>query len=165
MDHSFVWCWNLDTSKSRSEITWKFWNVLEKDGVDKLDWLCENEVLQNVKEKRNTLHTIKWWQTNWIGHILHSRCLLKHIIEGKVEGAGGGRRCEQVLDDLKKMKWCWELKEEALRCTLWRTCRKMEYVSMMCTYVISSLDPKFSQSDSTMWNKSQKYKIHNAKTL
>jgi hypothetical protein len=23
---------------------------------------------------------------NWIGHILHSNCLLKHVIEGKIDG-------------------------------------------------------------------------------
>jgi len=23
---------------------------------------------------------------NWIGHILHNHCFLKHIIEGKIEG-------------------------------------------------------------------------------
>ena len=34
-EHSFLWCWNLDTSKSRSGIPGKFWNeVLEKDGED-----------------------------------------------------------------------------------------------------------------------------------
>jgi len=30
---AFVWCWNVDTSQSRSEIPGKFWNVLlKKDG-------------------------------------------------------------------------------------------------------------------------------------
>ena len=42
LEHNFVWCWNLDTSKSRSEIPGKFWNVvLEKDGEDQLDRSCE----------------------------------------------------------------------------------------------------------------------------
>jgi hypothetical protein len=41
IEHSFVWCWKLDTSESRSEIPGKFWNVvLEKDG-DQLDWSCK----------------------------------------------------------------------------------------------------------------------------
>jgi hypothetical protein len=36
-EHSFVWCWNLDTSKSRSETPREFLNVvLEKDRVDQL---------------------------------------------------------------------------------------------------------------------------------
>ena len=41
-EYGFVWCWNLDASGSRSEIPGKFWNVvLEKDGEDQLDRLCE----------------------------------------------------------------------------------------------------------------------------
>jgi hypothetical protein len=42
LEHSFVWCWNLDSSKGRSETPGKFWYVvLEKDGDDQLDQLCE----------------------------------------------------------------------------------------------------------------------------
>jgi hypothetical protein len=38
LEHSFVWCGNLDSSEIRSEVSGKFWNVvLEKDGEDKLD--------------------------------------------------------------------------------------------------------------------------------
>ena len=38
LERSFVWCWNLDTSESRSEITGKFCNVvLEKDEEDYVD--------------------------------------------------------------------------------------------------------------------------------
>jgi hypothetical protein len=29
---------------------------------------------------------IKEKKSNWIGHLLHRKCLLKHIIEGKIEG-------------------------------------------------------------------------------
>jgi hypothetical protein len=35
------------------------------------------EVLQRVKEDRNILHKIKWGKANWIGHILHTNCLMK----------------------------------------------------------------------------------------
>ena len=42
LDHSIVWCWNLDTSESRSEIPGKFWNVVpEKNAEDQLDWSRE----------------------------------------------------------------------------------------------------------------------------
>jgi hypothetical protein len=41
LKHSFVWCLNLDTPESSSEIRGKFRNVvLEKDGVQ-LDRSCE----------------------------------------------------------------------------------------------------------------------------
>jgi hypothetical protein len=40
-EYSSIWCWNLDTSGSKSETPGKFWNVvLEKDG-DQLDQACE----------------------------------------------------------------------------------------------------------------------------
>jgi hypothetical protein len=53
-------------------------------------------------------------------------CLLKHAIEGKLEGRIEmtrirGRRHKQLLDDLKEMRRYWKLKEEALDRTLWRT--------------------------------------------
>ena len=38
LEHTIIWCWNLDTSENRSQIVGKFWNVmLEKDGEDQLD--------------------------------------------------------------------------------------------------------------------------------
>jgi hypothetical protein len=56
-------------------------------GSHHMDWSCENdEVLYKVKEERSILHAVKRRKANWIGHILHTNCLLKHIFEGKIEG-------------------------------------------------------------------------------
>jgi hypothetical protein len=98
------------------------------------------DVLHRVKEERNILHTIKRRNANWIGHILHRNCLLKHVIEGKLEGriemtGRRGRRRKQLLDDLTEKRRYWNLKEEALDRyhmdnSLWkrlRTCRKTDY--------------------------------------
>jgi hypothetical protein len=59
---------------------------------------------------------------------LRRNCLLKHVIEGKLEGriemtGRRGRRHKQLLDDLKEKIRYWKLKEEALLVyfTLWRT--------------------------------------------
>jgi hypothetical protein len=84
------------------------------------------EVLHRVKEERNIVHTIKRRKANWIGHILCRNCLLKHVIEGKLERkmevmGRKGRRRKQLLDDLKEKRIYWKLKEEALDRTLWRT--------------------------------------------
>jgi hypothetical protein len=62
-----------------------------------------------VKEERNIVHTIKRRKANWIGHILRRNRLLKHVIEGKLEGriemtGRRGRRPKQLLDDLKEKK-------------------------------------------------------------
>jgi hypothetical protein len=85
-----------------------------------------NEVLHRVKEERNILRTIKRRKANRIGHILRRNCLLKHVIEGKLEGriemtGRRGRRRKQLLDDLKEKRSYLKLKEEALDRTLWRT--------------------------------------------
>jgi hypothetical protein len=50
------------------------------------DRVRNKEVLGRVKEERNIVYTIKGRKANWIGHILHRNCLLKHVIEGKLEG-------------------------------------------------------------------------------
>jgi hypothetical protein len=52
-------------------------------------------------------------------------CLLKHVIEGKIEEKvegvrRRGRRCKQLLDDVKEKRRYWKLKEEALDRTLRR---------------------------------------------
>ena len=46
---------------------------------------------------------------------LRMNCLLKHVIEGNVEGrievtGRRGRRCKQLLDDFKEKSGCWKLK-------------------------------------------------------
>jgi hypothetical protein len=74
------------------------------------------------KEERSILHTIERRKTNWIGYILRKNCLLKHVIGGKIEGRieVTGRH-KQLVDDLKEMRGCCTLKEEALAYTLWKT--------------------------------------------
>ena len=49
------------------------------------DRVRNEEVLQRVKEEKNIISTIKRRKANWIGHILRRNCLLKHVIEGKIE--------------------------------------------------------------------------------
>jgi len=62
--------------------------------------------VNGVKEERNVLHTVKRRKANWIGHILHRNCLLKRVIEGKVEGriltGTRRRRRKQLVHDLKE---------------------------------------------------------------
>jgi hypothetical protein len=79
---------------------------------------------------------------------LHKNCLLKHIIEGKIEETGRWERCKKLLDDLNEMRRYWKLKKEALDHTLWRTCigkrlwtcHKRDYVMMMNTVLTSQLN-------------------------
>jgi hypothetical protein len=82
------------------------------------------EVLQRIKGDRNVLQPIKRRKTNWIGHILRRNCLLKHGMEGKIEGGMEvkrrlERRHKQLLDELKEEKSYWNLKGEALGRSVW----------------------------------------------
>ena len=59
---------------------------------------------------------------NLVGHILRRNCRIKHAIEGKIEGMRRRAiRRKQLLNDLKENTRYWNLKEEELDRTLWRT--------------------------------------------
>ena len=77
-----------------------------------------SKVLHRVKD-RNIVHRVKRRNATWIGHNWRRNCLLKHVIEGKIEGRMEvtrvrGRRCKQ----LKKTGGYLKLKEEALDLTV-----------------------------------------------
>jgi hypothetical protein len=50
------------------------------------DHVRNEEVLLRVKEQGNILHEIlvSKPKANWIGHILRRNCLLREVIEGKI---------------------------------------------------------------------------------
>jgi hypothetical protein len=62
------------------------WRRMEK--LSSTDRVRNEEGLQRVEENRNILNTgtKKRRKAKWIGHILRSNCLLKYLIEGKLEG-------------------------------------------------------------------------------
>jgi hypothetical protein len=62
-----MWCWR------NIEIGWT-------------DRVRNEEVLERVKERRNILQTIKRRKANWFPYILCWKCLLQHVIEGKIDG-------------------------------------------------------------------------------
>jgi hypothetical protein len=112
-------------------VVWKYresfemlcWRRMEK--IVWTDRVRNMEVLHRVKEERNIIHTIKRRKAKLIGHILRGNCLLKHVIEGKIErqkwGGKQGRVSKQLLADRKETRGYGKLKEEPLDCTMWRT--------------------------------------------
>jgi hypothetical protein len=57
---------------------------------------------------------------------LRRNCLLKQVIERKIEGrievmGRRGRRCKKLLVDIKETRGYWKFKEEALDRVLWKT--------------------------------------------
>jgi hypothetical protein len=69
----------------------------------------KNGVLHGVKEERNILRALKRRKANWIGHILRRNCVLKHVIEGNIEGrievtGRRGRGSNQLQGNKKVME-------------------------------------------------------------
>ena len=57
--------------------------------MEKISWtdhVRKEEVLLHVNEQKDILLKIHRRKANCIGHIVCRKCLLKHIIEGKIEG-------------------------------------------------------------------------------
>jgi hypothetical protein len=71
MDQKYLECFEMWCWRRMETISW----------TDRV----RNEVLHRVKEEMYILLTIKRRKANWIGHILRRNCLLKHVIEGKLE--------------------------------------------------------------------------------
>ncbi|PNF21801.1 hypothetical protein B7P43_G08461 [Cryptotermes secundus] len=104
-----IWCW-----RRMEKISWT-------------DYVRNEEVLIRVSEQRNILHKIRKQKANWIGHVLRRNCLLKEVIEGKIEGRievtrRRGRRHKMMLDDLGDRRGYYHLKEKALDRIKWRNC-------------------------------------------
>jgi len=59
--------------------------AVKRDGKDGFDHMRNEEILYKVKEERNILQTIKQSQGNWFGHILCKNCLLKYVIDRKIQ--------------------------------------------------------------------------------
>jgi len=59
-----------------------------RKGTEKISWtdhMRNEEVLYIVKEARNIALTITRRKANWIGHVLHRNCLLKHALKERQE--------------------------------------------------------------------------------
>ena len=98
-----MWCW-----RRMKTIKWT-----EK--------VSNEQILDHIREKRKTLNNILRRKVNWIGHILRRNCLLHDTTEGQItEVKGVGRRRTQFLDDLRRRRRYWELKEEAEDRKGWR---------------------------------------------
>jgi hypothetical protein len=46
---------------------------------------------QLESKRKGISHTITRRNVNWIGHMSHRNCLLKHVIEGKIVERTGGK--------------------------------------------------------------------------
>lgn len=114
-------------NRTLQKVDQKYLGRSEKCYWRRMEWISwtngvKNEVLHGEKGARKTLHRINRRKDNWIGHILCKKCLLNHVIEGKIEVTGrcGGRR-KNLLADFKEKRRYWKLEETVQDRPLWRT--------------------------------------------
>jgi hypothetical protein len=100
--------WTVQKADQKNLATFEMWCWRR---IKNISWTenVRNKALQRGTEERNILYTIQRRKTNLNGYTLYSNCLLKHIMERKTEVRidvvdRRGRRCEQLLDDLKETK-------------------------------------------------------------
>jgi hypothetical protein len=89
-----------------------------------------------IKKESNILCTIKQSTANWLGHILHSNCLLKHKIKGTRRLR---RRCKQLLDNLKKGEDI-ELERRSTKLHSQRICSEKGYGPVKTNYMVAVKD-------------------------
>jgi hypothetical protein len=82
------------------------WRWSRMETINRTGRVKNERILQKVMEEGNIRQTVKRRKANWIGHILSTNCLLKHVIEGtirgKIEVSRRRRRCRQLLMTLRK---------------------------------------------------------------
>jgi len=115
--------WTLRAVDHKHLESFEMWCWRRMEKISWTDHVRNEDVLLTVKEQRNILHEIRMWRANWIGHILRRNCLLQRVIEGKIQGeievtGRIGRRYMKLLDDIKKKRGYFHLKEEALDRTM-----------------------------------------------
>ena len=85
-----IWCWRRIRKIKRSKK------------------VTNEEVLEQIGEKRTLLNNIVRRKANWIGHILRRNFLLYDFIEGQMtEAKVVGRRRTQLPDDLRNRRRYW----------------------------------------------------------
>jgi len=78
----------------------EMWCLRKTGDISRIDHVKNEKVLQRVTEEINIIQTTKLRKANWMGHSLHRNCLLKRVIQEKIEGTERrGRRHRQLLDE------------------------------------------------------------------
>src|SRR5919106_4839747 len=112
-------------------------NVLEMwiwRRMERVSWSekkTNEQVLREVKEERSLLENVVKRKKNWIGHIVRGEGLLKHVMEGRMEGKRGrGRPRLGMISDLKEGSYVNMKRRaedrEAWRSWVPRTCLRAE---------------------------------------
>ena len=88
----YIWCIALCDAETWTlrKVDRNIWEVF-KCGAGE-EWrisigliVCKMTKYYTATQQRNILHGIKRRKANWVGNILGRNCLLKHVIEGRME--------------------------------------------------------------------------------
>ena len=117
--------WTLRAADQKYLESFEMWRWRRMEKINWTDHVRNEEVLLRFNEQRNILYEIRKRKANWICHILRRNCLLKQVIEGKINGEmevtrRRGRRRKKLLDDLKDRRGYCHLQEGALERTMWK---------------------------------------------
>jgi len=82
--HIYIYIYIYTHQKYLESFEMWCWRRMEK--ISWTDHVKNEEVLLRVNEQKHILHEIRKQKANWMGHILRTNCLLKQVIEGKIEG-------------------------------------------------------------------------------
>jgi hypothetical protein len=100
--------WTLREIDQKHLESFEMWCWRRMEKISWTDCVKDEEKLHTAKEERNILHTLRRNMSNWAGHTLRRNCLVKHVIEGKIEGTvKRGLKRKQLLDDLKEKRRYW----------------------------------------------------------
>ena len=102
--------------------------------MERVSWSekkTNEQVLREVREERSFLEKVVKRKKNWIGHIVRGEGLLKHVMEGRMEGKRGrGRPRLGMISDLKEGSYVNMKRRaedrEAWRSWVPRTCLRAE---------------------------------------
>ena len=78
--------WTLRAADQKYLESFEMWCWRRMEKISWTDHVRKEDELLRVTEQRNILHEVRKWKANWIGHILRRNCLLKQVIEGKIQG-------------------------------------------------------------------------------
>jgi len=86
-------------------------------------YLTDSVTIQHLEQRERNRLFLTLYNAAVTGHLLRRNCLLKRVIGGKMEKridvtGRRGRRRKRLLDEHKKERGYWRLKEDTLDCTM-----------------------------------------------
>ena len=123
--------WALGKPEKDKLNAFEMWIWRRMERVSYKDKKTNEQVLNEVGERRSLIKTVMLRKKNWIGHVVRGEGLLRDVLEGRFLGKRPkGRPRIGMIDELKENSYC-EMKRRAEDRELWRswmptTCREAE---------------------------------------